>query len=198
MSSKKPLAMHPDGWAGRLFGVVMERLNMPNYRIALEMLAPQPGEAILEIGFGTGKMLELLANAAPGLSLAGVEPAPAMLARTQKRTALSSADLHLGTNFPLPFTDASFDAVCALNSFQFWPDPEQGVREVIRVLKPQGRLVLMLRDHGKRAPDWLPNPISKGGNEAADTMALLTACGFVDVQQPMQGSDSIGVIAKLP
>jgi SAM-dependent methyltransferase len=179
--------MRPQGLSGRLFGVVMERLNAPAYARALEELAPRAGERFLEIGFGTGRLAELVLAAAPDVHVAGVDPTPTMLDVARRRAGVRSAgdraDLRLGNDAVLPWADASFDGVAALHSFQFWPDPSRSLREIARVLRPGGRLVLLLRDHARRAPAWLPNPLSRSGDEAAAAARLLDAGGFVDVRE---------------
>jgi len=76
----KHLPMRPEAWAGRAFGVLMERLNRPAYRAAARLLAPKDGERFLEIGFGTGRLVELLLAAGPKVAVAGVDPTASMVA----------------------------------------------------------------------------------------------------------------------
>jgi SAM-dependent methyltransferase len=193
------LAMRPAGLAGRLFGVVMERLNARAYRQACELAAPVRGESVLEIGFGTGRLVEmLLERVDPGL-VAGVDPTPTMvevaLARRGVRHAGARADLRVGEASRLPWPDASFDVAFALHCFQFWPDPAACARELRRVLRPGARLAVILREHGNgHAPSWLPNPISRSPDEAAGARACFAGAGFViDVGTP---PDS--VVARVP
>ena len=193
-ASKPPLPMRPEGLAGRLFGLVMERLNAPAYRRAVELLAPRAGERVLEVGFGTGRLVEGLLAAAPGVQVAGVDPTPTMVATASRRRAVRDAgdrvDLRLGTDAALPWPAHSFDASAAVHSFQFWPDPARSLAELRRVLAPRGRLLLVLRDHSRRAPAWLPNPISRSGHEAEAALGLLTEAGFADAAElaPIGGS----------
>lgn len=178
-----PLAMRPEGIAGRLFGIVMERMNASAYREALALLGPGPDRAVLEIGFGTGRLVELLLARSPEGRVAGVDPAETMLRVAQQRRAVRAAadrvDLRHGDASDLPWPDASFDAAVALHCFQFWPDPERSARELLRVVAPGGRLVLILRAHrAGRAPAWLPNPISRSADEPAGARQLLIDAGF--------------------
>lgn len=175
-----PLPMAPTPWFGR----VMEVFNGPAYRRALKGL-PRDG-AVLEIGFGSGRLVELLLARKTYSLVAGVDPTPAMVrmaaARPKVRRAGDRVDLRLGDAERLPWADARFDVVLAVHSFQFWSDPAAGLREIRRVAAPGGLLRLLLRDHDARPPAWLPNPISRSGREIDGAVSLLRAQGFVDVE----------------
>lgn len=179
-----PLPMRPAGISGRVFGWLMEWTNASAYRLALDMLAPARDEAMVEIGFGTGRMIELLAARMPAGRVAGIDPTETMLDVARNRRGVRGAgeriDLRLGDASHLPWPDAAFDGAAALHSFQFWSDPLAGLGEVRRVLRSGGRFVLILRAHDPtRPPAWLPNPISRGPDEVAGTRAALAAAGFV-------------------
>lgn len=181
-----PLSMRPAGFKGRLFGFFMEWINTPNYRLALELLEPKPGQALLEIGFGTGKLLEMLARHCEPLSIAGIDPTPTMIETAQRRLIPKrehqQLDLRCGVAEALPWGEAAFDAIYALNCFQFWENPQQAASEIKRVLRPGGQIVIIFRDHRKHAPDWLPNPISRKHDEIDGAMELFKAAGFAEVK----------------
>ena len=187
--------MRPEGWRGRLFGVLMERLNRPTYRAAVELLSPLAGRRVLEIGFGTGALVERLLRTDATVRVCGVDPTPTMRAVARARGAVVASaervDLREGADAPLPWLDGAFDAVAALHSFQFWPDPVRSVREIARVLVPGGRLVLLLRDHGARAPEWLPNPLSRGADEVGAAIRLLAKEGFDVERRPRVGASHV-------
>jgi SAM-dependent methyltransferase len=203
MTEKKPpLPMRPDGPVGRAFGWIMEQANAPSYRLVLETLSPKPGDAILEIGFGTGAFLELCAKSArPGL-LAGLDPAGTMLEVAQQRLhpyACDTAfDLRLGTDVDIGWPSATFDCAVALHSFQFWEDPARTLGKVLHCLKPDALICLCLRNHGERAPEWLPNPLSRSPREPESTAELLEAAGFADVEIRNRGKHSTLVVARAP
>ncbi len=198
-SGSLPLPMRPQGLRGRIFGALMERMNAGAYRQALDALAVQAGERLLEIGFGTGRFVELALRAASELSVAGVDPAETMVdvarGRRAVRQAGDRADLRQGHDVPLPWPDAAFDAAVALHSFQFWPEPARTLVELRRVLAPTGRAVFVLRDHDRRPPEWLPNPISRSGDEAGGLCRLLASSGF----EVERAADSIGapIVARV-
>lgn len=175
------LAMQPEGLAGRTFGMLMETANAGAYALAADLLAPLGGARVLEIGYGTGRLLELLL-AAGAAEVLGVDPSPTMLAVARGRRALRGASdrLHLrrGADTDLDWITAPLDAAAAVNSFQFWADPHVTLRRLHALLVPGGRLALVLRDHGRGGPAWLPNPLSRAPGEAEATLALVQAAGF--------------------
>ncbi len=194
-SNRTPLPMAPN----RLFGWLMEWMNGPSYRLAQKLLNAERGQHVLEIGFGTGKLLEMLARRTREIHLAGIEPTAAMLEAATGRRRLrrigERLDMRLGAADDLPWEAKTFDSVAALHNFQFWEDPEQALSEIMRVLKPGGRLVLVLRDHSRNAPDWLPNPVSRSGREIDATVTLLSDCGFAAVEQAGKAGSSVALVA---
>lgn len=196
------LPMRPDGLAGRIFGKMMEAMNENAYQRALSLLDAARDAAVVEIGFGTGRLVELLLERAPDGRIAGVDPAATMVDVARSRSAIRGAgervDLRLGEAARLPWADASFDAALALHCFQFWADPIAVAREVLRVLRPGGRFVVVLREHPPgRAPAWLPNPISRGPDECAGARECLREAGFV-VQDAGTSSAADEIVAEKP
>ena len=110
-----------------------------------EMLEPQPGERVLEIGPGTGYYtLDLASWIEPG-TLEILDLQQEMLDHTMRR----AADRGLANVVPtpadatsLPYEDDSIDAVVLVAVLGEIPDQDAAVREVARVLKPGGRLVV--------------------------------------------------------
>jgi len=138
----------PHGWPGHVVGHLMAIKNRPMNRLAARVLEPGPEEALLEVGFGPGTLLEALARRGPR-RLAGVEISETMLRQAARRNARAireeRLELRLASVSALPFEDASFTIVCAVNSFHHWPAPDRDLEEVRRVMAPGGRLCLVLR-----------------------------------------------------
>ena len=113
----------------------------------LQVAAIRPGEKILDVGCGTGVLTRMALDiAGPGGSAVGIDPASKMI-RVSRETAArlgSQAEFKVAAIEALPFPDASFDGVVSSLMLHHLP-PEtkrQGLAEVLRVLKPGGRLVI--------------------------------------------------------
>lgn len=196
-----PQAMQPHGLTGRLFGRLMEWGNRASYDRCLALLKPEPSDYILEIGFGTGRLLSNLADRTPLGMVAGIDPSALMLEVAGKRLNGKGGmhDLQLGKADRLPWQSGMFDHVAALHCFQFWADPVATLMETSRVLKRNGQLVLILRDHeNARDRGWLPNPWSRHPQEAAVAVTLLQRSGFTSIiRHPDVGSSHV-ITARNP
>jgi hypothetical protein len=58
-------------------------------------------------------------------------------------------------------------------------------------IRPQGRIAIVFRDHSSRAPDWLPNPISRSGREVESAISLLEKNGYKIIEHLAAGSSRI-------
>ena len=189
------LPAHPSGSIGRLFGKLMEWTNADAYRKALQALAPSDNERFLEIGFGTGCCAEMLLSTTTGTFAAGVDPTETMVKTASDRLIRKGLgdriDLRQGTDELLPWDDNQFDAIVAIHSFQFWQDPDRSIREIDRVLRLHGRIIIVFRDHSTRAPDWLPNPLSRSVREIELAVSLLEKHRYLCTEHPSAGSSRI-------
>ncbi len=112
-----------------------------------EVLAPQPGERVLEIGPGTGYYtLEVADWIAPGGRLDVFDLQPEMLEHTLRRARERGSEERIvptqGDARDMPYEDASFDAVYLVTVLGEIPDQEAALREIARVLTTGGRLVV--------------------------------------------------------
>jgi demethylmenaquinone methyltransferase/2-methoxy-6-polyprenyl-1,4-benzoquinol methylase len=123
--------------------------------LGLSLLAAAPGERILEIGFGTGSSLVLIAAdvGATG-AVAGIDISPGMLAvarqRIREANPAASVDLRIGAVPPIPFGDGAFDAVFMAFTLELFPDDTIPLvlREIRRTLRPGGRMAVVSMDFG--------------------------------------------------
>lgn len=112
-----------------------------DYPPILETLSQEPFSDLLDVGCGTGPMIELLARAYPALRCTGLDLTPKMI-ETARAKGIPNARFLVGDSENLPFEAESFDAVICANSFHHYPNPQAFFDGVARVLRPGGRLVL--------------------------------------------------------
>jgi ubiquinone/menaquinone biosynthesis C-methylase UbiE len=160
----------PEGLPGRLGGLILAHGNR---RFAEEMVAfleVRPSDDVLEVGFGPGVGIALLAGAATVGTVAGVDPSSEMVAQAAARNAAAieagAVDLRRGSVDSMPFADAAFDLALAINSMQVWPDAPAGLREIRRVLRTGGRVALAFTP--------------RSGQTRAGVTEMLASAGFAD------------------
>jgi SAM-dependent methyltransferase len=136
----------PSGWFGRwVMTRGLNNGNAPLITATLDALNLHRDEVFLDLGFGGGRALEL-ASQRTDADLWGVDfSADVVLAATQRlQTLVAAGRLNLITAdvADLPLRDGLINAICSTNTIYFWPDPEQALRSLRRVLRPGGRLAL--------------------------------------------------------
>lgn len=109
-----------------------------------EALGRGPFDLMVDLGTGTGRMLELFApRFRRGL---GLDLNPAMLAYARgklERAGVTHAQVRQGNLYDLPLADGSADVVVMHQVLHFLSDPQRAVREAVRVLAPKGRLLIV-------------------------------------------------------
>lgn len=109
----------------------------PKSNAAVVSWAGLSGEdTFLDVGCGPGAALEHAA--ATGARVAGIDPSPSMAARAAKR--VPAAHVQVGSAEEIPFPDDHFSVVINISSFHHWTDREAGLKEILRVLAPDGTL----------------------------------------------------------
>ncbi|HKJ62955.1 MAG TPA: metalloregulator ArsR/SmtB family transcription factor [Hyphomicrobiales bacterium] len=131
---------HADAWDK------IRAYHAPEDAVEAAMLAamgPGPFETLIDLGTGTGRILELFADRAG--ALAGYDINREMLAHARARLdagGVGNAQVRLGDIVNLGIDDASADAVVIHQVLHFLEDPAAAVAEAARILKPSGRLLI--------------------------------------------------------
>jgi ubiquinone/menaquinone biosynthesis C-methylase UbiE len=169
---------HPTGLLGHVVARVMAFDTAAVNRRVLEVLEAKPGERILELGCGHGRSLRRIADAVAPACAVGVDPSPVMcgVARRHNRRAIDAGRARVGPGDSrhIPEPDASFDKVFSVHTLYFWPDLDEGLREIRRVLRSGGELLLAF--HSGENSDIAPHlPTSvytlRKDEEVADALA---------------------------
>jgi len=164
-----------------IYDPIMTLLRFNAALIALVAQAElQPGFRVLDVGCGTGTLVVMLARDHPDLDIAGLDPDPRALARARRKAERAGVAVGFDRGFgdTMPYPDASFDRVFSSMMFHHVPRDETSavLREVCRVLKPEGRLELL-----DFADDRLP--------------ARMRDCGFADARRLASRRTLAGAIA---
>ena len=175
---------HPSGWLGEIVARVMAFDTARANRIAVERLGVEAGEAVLEIGCGHGRTLARIAET-PCRLLAGVDPSEVMVRVARRRLwpwiEAGRAEVSLAASSALPFPDARFDAALAVHVLYFWSDAATDLREIRRVLRPGGRVLLGYRPRDAETIAALPASVY-ALRSVEETEELLGQSGFVAIR----------------
>jgi MPBQ/MSBQ methyltransferase len=170
------LSLGYDRWVNPLFWTPQMRDEALSHA-ALD----DPGLATLDVGAGTGFTTEgIVARVRPG-NVTMVDQSPHQLAHAREKPELDDAAKLIGDAEALPFETDRFDRYVSAGSIEYWPDPQQGIAEAYRVLKPGGRALLI-------GPVEPGNPILKALASTwmlfppeSDYRVWFEAAGFEDV-----------------
>jgi SAM-dependent methyltransferase len=127
---------------------LVSRQSVPDaILLSLAMLSPEPGDYVLDVGCGTGNFTRAIGRRlveGDGL-VVGLDLSAPMLRHAEvlrRGELLNTVRYVRGDAHRLPFADGVFDAVHCAGSLQLMPDPQRALSELVRVLKPGGRLVV--------------------------------------------------------
>lgn len=128
-----------------------------DYPPVLEELKKYPFEKLLDVGCGTGSMIELLVKEFPDKNYVGIDLTPRMIEVAQKKQ-LANCEFMVGDSEHMPFENDMFDVLICTNSFHHYPSPQSFFNECSRVLKTNGKLIL--RDYtSNKLIVWLMNHV---------------------------------------
>jgi ubiquinone/menaquinone biosynthesis C-methylase UbiE len=155
----------PSGVLGRLGGMILARTNRRYAAWVVDLLDVRQPDRVLEIGFGPGVAIQMLA--ARAAYVAGVDPSAEMLRQATRRNAAAISDgrveLRRCSADDMPFVDGNFDKALAINSMQLWPDKLAGLREVSRVLRHDGQIAMAFTAYSGQQREGVTELIAEAG-----------------------------------
>lgn len=166
----------PRGLLGRLSVWSMNRRHSALTDWGLQQVSVGTGDTILDVGCGGGRTVAKLAARATAGRVYGIDFAPASIAvsrRTNRRSiALGRVSIERASVSALPFAAGTFDLATAIETHFWWQSLGDGMREIVRVLKPGGTLVIIAEFYN-------------GGRHAryAERLSHLTGMAALDVGQ---------------
>jgi MPBQ/MSBQ methyltransferase len=127
------LSLGYDDWVNPLFWTP----RMREQALAAARL-DRPDLDTLDAGAGTGFTTEGIVACVDPARVTMLDQSPHQLARSERRPALAGCRRLLGDAEALPFEPGSFDRYVSAGSIEYWPDPQRGIAEAFRVLRPDG------------------------------------------------------------
>ncbi len=140
-------ARKPTGRLGRFLIRAMNIKHYPMTDWGLRHLVIGKHDTILDIGCGGGGTVHRLAKTATNGKVYGIDfsDESVMVSRVTNKQfiRMGCVEIQQGTVSCLPFSDRMFDLVTAVNTHYYWPDLVTDMQEILRVLKPSGKLIII-------------------------------------------------------
>ena len=182
----------PTGWLGRF---VLRSMNASHSKLTdwgLGHVSVGKGDTILDVGCGGGRTVSKLAAKAVEGKVYGVDYSEESVAASRRTNArgidASLVEIRQGSVSQLPFPDGVFDLVTGVETHFWWPDLTGDMREVFRVLKPGGTLILIAEVYGgskTKAGQLAEKCASRTGMKllsVEEHRELLEEAGYLDVR----------------
>lgn len=143
----------------------------------------QPDLQVVDVGSGTGFTTTGIVQHVDAANVTCIDQSPHQMAHAQKKDVLQACTFHLGDAEELPFPTDHFDRYVSAGSIEYWPEPQRGITEAYRVLKPGGVALMIgpLRPQngfGRFLADtWMLFP------EEAEYVRWFEQAGFTDLRK---------------
>lgn len=193
-------------WLTPYYDDLVEK-TLPDAKLKTELIrqaAISPGETVLDVGCGTGRLAMLVKRAHPEIHMVGLDIDEHILGIARRKAGEGGLEVsfHQGTASLLPYPDCSFDRV--LSSFVFHHlnsgDKQRAADEAFRVLRPGGELHVL--DFGKPHSVYglLVSYLLRWTEELIDNVkdllpVMFRSAGFVDVQERGRFTTLLGSVS---
>ena len=168
---------------GRFASNIMIKNNQKNYIKLIEDLDIQPHDKLLEIGYGPGAGIGMVANACSTCIIHGIDFSKLMYKRASKYNKpfidKGKVQLQYGDFLKTPVIDNNYDKIFCLNVIYFWNELKTPFEKVLSLLKKGGVFHIYMADKNalKRAPDSVFNKYS-----IEQVMEVLKSVGFISAE----------------
>jgi SAM-dependent methyltransferase len=136
--------------AGDAYERFMGRWSRELAPLLVKFAGVRDGDAVLDVGSGTGALTTAVAAIAPASRIIGVDPAAPYVAFALARHPGGLIRFEVGDAQQLRFLDGSFDRTLSLLVLNFIPDPAKALDEMIRVTRPGGTVAAAVWDYGQK------------------------------------------------
>ena len=188
----------PHGTLGHLAGYIMANRpsNIERNEWTLELLALEPGDRLLEVGFGPGIAIAQASRTITRGLIAGIDHSEAMLHQARKRNSAAirrgTVELYRASVEALPPFDEPFDKIYSVNVVQFWREPVQVFEQLRSRLAVGGIIATTYMPRHRGATD------SDAYAKAREVVRQLEAAGFSSIrveEKRMQPVSAMSVLA---
>jgi ubiquinone/menaquinone biosynthesis C-methylase UbiE len=175
----------PSGLFGKFFmGNFLNKGNEKINHLTVELLDIKPTDLVLDIGFGGGVTIEEMVKIIDTGKIYGVDFSQAMVDKAKQKfkklIESGKVSIEFGDVSKLPFEPKIFDKVCTVNTIYFWNDPSASLREIRRVMKNGGKLIVSIRS-AEKMQDLPFTQHNFKLYSPADVRNLLVGAGFNNI-----------------
>lgn len=198
-------AAKPNGFWGRL---MIRSMNKGHHELTdwgLSYLSVQNGDRVLDVGCGGGRTVAKLCGLVGSGKVYGIDYSDLCVKKSgelnRKNVLCKKAEIIRASVSELPFEDDKFDKITAVETYYFWPDKPNDLKEVYRVLKPGGRLMMLFEMlYDPNDPDkWqaVERRLNIKAVSEAEISAALVRAGFTNVRAYIgEGADRLCAICE--
>lgn len=180
----------PNRWIGRLLLEAMNKGHSSLTDWGLSHVTIEKHFTMLDVGCGGGRTVAKLATMAPDGMVHGIDIAEGSVAASRVHNAhltkAGSVAIEKAAVSQLPFPDGKFDLVTAVETQYYWPNLPGDMREILRVLKPGGKLIVIAEMYKGGKFDRLKWPVMwllrSSHLSANDHRELFLKAGYTDVE----------------